>query len=279
MFYRPLMPSLTGIQGRMMSTADQKNNRLVDLNKDPDLELFRIHSLIRFLGSSILILALLILFATTMTFPFPFVRQIWFGEIWSFYGLFNSVLFIWISREMKRLSLAAVFAGLGMIVFEQTMTWRGFLFLHNLGRPDQTSVLYVFFSFLISAILLAIFLYTFYGIAYHRTLRKKKHGPSLSQGRDAAFFRAIFCGLYAAALYFLRVIPHVPYSQAYASFRMISAVIAPAAFCSIGYEIDLMLREGKIRTASLLMILGYAGCGLLILWMAYALLPLEKVIQ
>lgn len=237
------------------------------------------------LDASILsFVALVIFIAGVFSLPFPFVRRVWQEEYWGLYGIFNSVCFMLIAQRLKRMSMAAVFAGFGMILYELLLTARGFSFLYFHHAVAKKSVAFLGLSLFLDVVLTAVLASAFKGIVTFRQF-KQTHQESEEEFHESSTGRLKSPFLFVASgffyLLFLAVGYRVTALETYAAFatlRMLGIIASILSTFSLGYEVGAFLKDKTLGRFRLFKMLFHGIFFVWLLWMIHSILPLEQMI-
>ncbi|MSR77115.1 MAG: hypothetical protein EXS63_02660 [Candidatus Omnitrophica bacterium] len=223
-----------------------------------------------------------ILLAVLFSVPFPLVRKVWIEEMWGYYGLMNSICFFLIARGMWRMHASAPFAGLGILIHEQILTWRGFSYLQAHLMLNSQSVLFVGLSFLITGGLGFIFIRAICHIFAYRQF-KHGHDKSHTTGSPSRDFGGVI--FFSALLVLSWVahdsvgsIMHFKVNVAYSCLRILGGFLFFATFLAIGYEVDLFFKQGRWNSAATLRLVGYGLMLVVVQFFIYSHMPIEAVI-
>lgn len=209
-------------------------------------ELSRISGFIGFI-------ALLVFVASLFSLPFPFSRVYWLKPALGVSGLINSGLWIWIAQKIKKGSLLAAFSGLGLIVYDQILTWSGFLFHIRKNQPVWQDGAYLAVSIAVSATLLLliarmlppIFAFTrtiprrMY-FSRHVVLTDKKYSLQLETlVLNIILYGALFSGAWYS--------PALSGVSQFSCFKILGEAVCVVAAGGIGQEISLFLEDLQPR--------------------------------
>ena len=208
---------------------------------------------VTFASQILAVMGVLILAASILSLPFPFVRKIWFEEYWGYYGILNSVCFLWISREMAGMSLAAAFAGLGILLYEQVLTWAGFYHL-LLQDPslDQKTIIFMAVSTLTSLILLGVFIFAIRAIFIAISFKNEnlsEENKEKSEGKALSLhwvLQIILAVIYATLFYAITRISTLEPKPAISSLRLLGQILSLTVFFAIGNEVKRCLKNGRL---------------------------------
>ena len=232
------------------------------------------------------LMALLMLAASVFTLPFPFARKIWLEEVWGYYGLMNTCTFLLIAAAMKRMSLAAVVIGLGVMTYDQLLTWRGLLFLYHRQGLGAKAFLFVALSLVVVGILIAVFASSYHAISRYYRLKRDYVNPSHREAWilriPASLDAALFAGSAAAYLLLFAassaVASYDP-KTSYALLRILGGAATVLGFFGIGLEAEKMIRTGAHRPLSLFKICVHAAFLIGLLRLIEFKMPLELAVR
>jgi hypothetical protein len=225
----------------------EKNGlKIRDLKIDGTLEAADAHSILNISAKIISGIAVLLTAALLFSIPFPFVRKVWFGEIWGYYGLMNIICFAAIAWGLNKMSVIAVIVGLAALLYEQLLTWLGFYQLYTAGAVTQPVLYFISFSVVLTLILLTVYLKAFSAIHLYydvkRELGKKRFTAMDTDTAKYAWRFGVFMlyFLIPAGVYFMP--SGFQSAEILAAMRILGFATCLISASGIGYEVQRFFR-------------------------------------
>ncbi len=228
-------------------------------------------------------LAVLLALLGIFSVPFPFVRNLWVQEIWGISGFINAMIFLFMSYEIERFSIAAALAGIGLTLHEMILATRGFLYLTRLGKVDTRDILFLAGSFFLCLILLGVFFYSFKRTYHHQkriAAQKNSENPHTVNSYEGGF-QYLIASLFGYFLAFAVIYKSLSLQHriGYGTFKTIGAFVSVGAFVGIGLEIQRYIEIRQTKLYCLVKVASHFIALAAVLWAVYKLIPLSDVIS
>ncbi len=229
------------------------------------------------------VVAFAVFLASLFSFPFPLSRVVWLMPGLGVSGLINSGLLFWIAQKVKKLSMPAIFAALGLVAHELVLTWAGFYHLTLKRAPGRDDIFFLTGSS-IALILFAFFLFHTVNLAIIRAanLNKKTY---LNKGADlrtknsveaeALLINVMFYAVFIALAFWAT---KFDLKYQYTAFRNFSKLSCMVSFMGIGQEITFYLDQINTRAQCIVKSLTHLIALTAVLWVIYHLNPLDYFI-
>ncbi len=227
----------------------------------------------------VMVMALMMLAASVFTLPFPFVRPMWIGEIWGYYGLLNSVCFIAISQGLSRFSMSAAVSGMAITLYDQWLTWHAFLLRFNAGELDGDSLLYMGISLLVGGVLIMLLLSSMRASYLHIQHHRGEKENQVQKARKVLILTSVMSVLYIGLILVAGKAAHLDPPVAYATLRILGVPACLLAGARIGGLLQTGFENGGMDPSTIARIIFHALFFAWILWSIHALIPLQQIMQ
>ncbi len=226
--------------------------------------------------------SLLLATASLFSIPFPFVRQIWIREIWGISGLVHAFIFLVIKMRIQKASFAAGVAGFGLILNEQILAWRTFLYDFTHGTAVLRDAVFLSGSVLFNLFLAAVLWSVCKAIYKFRVQQKDYNGTDTGQieGYEESDF-AVLIGVilgYAATFGMLYIALFLKPTSQYGIFKILGALISLFSFGGIGHEINLYAQAKQTLFFCATKAVSHGLLLAAILWVIYHKIPISSAI-
>ncbi len=235
----------------MENKFEKKHDSLSDIQKH------QIHQLSRVMT----VFGLLVLGASLIGIPFPFSRVLWIRSLLGVSGLINSGLFVLIAKRIRKFSLPAVFAGLGVLLYEQVLVWTAFITVTS-KSPAQWQDWACLLSSIGAVLFLLFFIFPVinplcnYIKATPRKLYMNQHiliseKKWQLQTETLVMNLILYSGLFIAAW---QSTLRVPLEFHYAAFKVLSEAVCVLSLLGIAQEVIFFLEEMQSKLLCMLKI-------------------------
>lgn len=221
--------------------------------------------------------------AALFSWPFPFSRIPWFRPGLEVYGFLNAGLFLWAAHRVRKLSVTAAFAVLGIVLHETILNWSGFYFVslkHSLTAFDRKFLLGA--TVFIFMLVLLIFRALRPLFAYTRTIPRKMYFSRrivLYEQRASLLTEALFASAFFYVLIFAAMgllPPHFSLRFQFSLCKALGMAACMLTMAGVGQEICFYLEEIQTRFICSVKIFTHLLVLIIFFMMLYQRIPLQQ---